>query len=165
MTKTLLWLSAAAWLLGCGDDPGPQCVDTDAGGPEVANAVALGGGTPDNFVAASDGGTFELEFGTQGGWMVRPVVRIDSARLGADDQSCVAVHLEADVPGITPIPATHVFPQFHHQTGAGFTDPVIVFLAFDLLEVENQPCTLRVTVVGPAASSSTSAQVTLVNNE
>jgi hypothetical protein len=159
-------VAAAVVVAGCGGEEvaDPGCETLESSGVSVDGAATLGldrGG----FVAIEGGAALELELGTQGGWMVRPVVEIDAAALGASDSSCVWVESTATIDGSADPVSMPQVPRFTYGGGRALSTPLLVLLSFDLEAIEGRDATITVRVEAPAAGATTSADVRLVNAE
>ena len=113
------------------------------------------------FVPLVDSDTIELVLGSQGGWMVVPMLRVDSPEL--DDVDCGWVELSGQV-GDGSVTMNHVEPLRFAREGRFFeSDDVFAFLTLDLTEVEGQPVSLEVVVDLGDRSAATALDATLVN--
>jgi hypothetical protein len=162
-------LSLAIALLGaaCSAEPSEdsRCTTYEAGAPQIDDAIAIGVGEFEGFESIDENGSLELELGIQGGWMARPVLRIDGLALGADAESCVWVSSRAVVEGLDEPISTRETPEFHYEEGVGYSRPLELFLSFDLETVEQRTSILEVTVEGPMGASTATVDVILVNLE
>ena len=162
------WICLAAVVAaGCGseDEPDTLCDELVSSGNVVDSGVTLGLGDPDTFEPIADGDELELELGTQGGWMVRPVARLDAAALGAGPDRCVWVETVAAIEGSAdPVSLTQV-PTFDYNRANVLSSPLLVLLSFDLEAVDGRQATIDVRIEGPDAASTASIDVELVNLE
>lgn len=167
MTRRFALALLSSSALACGTaetgDGDADCLPSDTSGVEAPGAAILGldaGG----FAAIENGATLELELGTQGGWMVRPQVRIATSALGAGAGACVWIESTATIDGSAdPISMVEV-PQFSYDGATGLSRPLLVLLSFDLGAVEGRDATIEVRVEGPGAGTTASVDVSLVND-
>lgn len=157
----VLGLISMLVLGGCGASDDAPC-NAHRADEVVADAVAIGVGAP-AFVPLADGSEMELDFGTQGGWMIRPVLRIAPERLGVEDPACVWVEVVTAVDGLEELPTTTISVPFHEDGDHADSEPLLVLLAFDLEQVEGRSATITATVSGPVAQSTSVIAVDLVN--
>ena len=147
------------------DDADLLCDDFVAKPDSVERALAIGTTIGGDFVPIDADGSLELELGIQGGWMARPTLRIDAESLGATDQSCIWVAIEAAVDGMDEPISMFTTASFQFDNGNGYSDPLEVLLSFDLEALEGRKATFEIRVDGPRAAASSIVDVVLVNAE
>lgn len=146
-------------------DSSPRCVDFEARADSVEGALSIGVNTGADFESIESESQVELELGTQGGWMVRPTLRIDAESLSVDAQSCIWVSIEAQVEGMSQPISFLDAPSFAFEASMGYSEPLNVLLSFDLAALEGRAATLDVSVEGPSAAARTAVDVKLINGE
>ena len=103
--ETLAVALLALALAGCAPDAARPAGEDCGASPEAAtwieDALALGlasggGGGADGFQPVADGAPLELVLGSQGGWMITPILAVDRSMM-ASDGACVHVAVEVDL--------------------------------------------------------------------
>ncbi|HUS65655.1 MAG TPA: hypothetical protein VMZ28_13990 [Kofleriaceae bacterium] len=161
MVLVALALAAA----GCGDDDsGPTCsTDLLEGGDEVPDGlrVGLGGPGAGAFAPIASGDDVELDMGTQGGWMVQPVARIDDA---IDASTCPRLVFTLLVDDLEVPGSYDLRTSFHQEDGAWISDPVQLFISLDVEALDGRGASLSASVTdGDATASVQLDDLTLVN--
>ena len=162
---SLVVLALATFAAGCGGDDEQTCsTDLLEGGDDVPDAlrVGLGGAGAGEFAPIASGDAVELDMGTQGGWMVQPVARIDAEAI--DTSVCPRLVYSLEVEGLDFAASYDLRTTFHETGSAWSSDPVQLFIAFDIAEVDGHSATLSASVTdGDATASVTLDDLTLVN--
>lgn len=162
---TSILLAVFAVACASQEEEGARCEVFESSGTSRDGAVAIGSSAPGDFVSIDNDGTMELELGIQGGWMARPSLEIDAASLGADEESCIWVSIDATIDGMDQPISVLETPAFQFQDGMAYSAPLNLLLSFDLEALEGRTATFHVTVQGPEAAATSIVDVTLVNHE
>ena len=168
-------LAAAALTLalaGCAADAaGPDGEDCGAS-PEAAtwieDALALGvasGGGAGGFQPVADGASLELVLGSQGGWMITPILAVDRSMM-ASDGACVHVAVEVDLGiGGEPIAFEVTLPELGGTDQHFYSDPLAVFLSYNLAELDGRTASITAVVTDDDVASSHQVAARLANRE
>jgi phosphinothricin acetyltransferase len=138
-----------ALLAGCGGDDDVEeeqsCEFTLlTGGAAADGALAIGFGDGGDFEAAGSSNTLPLIMGSQGGWMVTPVARLDGSKIDGTD--CPRLTLSMTVEGFSLPTIYDLRTAFHEDDGNWYCDPVPLFLAFEVAEVEGHAAALTASI-------------------
>jgi hypothetical protein len=128
----------------------------------VEGALEIGNGGPNDFEPILDGDDEELVVGSQGGYMVTPVFRIDASLLGSDG---VCPMLDVTHAIETREPAAFSFRMRDQPAGDmyWFVGNLPLFLATDDADLLGKTCTLSATFRDDGRTASASVTTTLVN--
>lgn len=169
--ETLAAAALALALAGCAADAGPAGEDCGAS-PEasatwIEDAVALGltGGGGNRFQPVADGASLELVLGSQGGWMITPVLAVDRSMM-ASDGACVHVAVEVDLgAGGQPIAFEVTLPELGGTDLHFYSEPLSVLLSYDLAELDGRTATITAVVTDDDVASSCQVAALLGNRE
>lgn len=165
--------AAGAWLavlgVACGepasDDGACEVVPAEVGeGEPLDGTLSIGVRRGGEFAGLTDEGPMELVRGSQGGWMVVPMLRVEAREVDLD-VSCGWVKIEAAIDGDALL-IEHV-QEVGFEARGSFLDSedVLAFLSLDLAELEDRSCRLRASVDVGAHSIDASIDGVLVNDE
>ena len=130
----------------------------------AAHALAIGTGSGADFRPIGDAGSLELVLGSQGGWMVTPTLEVDLLAM-ASDRVCVALRVEADL-GAGEAPLLDVLLGELGESGdRWYSDPLQVFLSYDLAALEGRSATLVATFRDDDLVATSQVSVLLTNDE
>lgn len=101
--------------------------------------LAVGLGAPANFEPFVEGQIVPIVLGTQGGYMITPVVRADQARLGGDGR-CTALELVAEVGEASPVRLSFELARVEVADGYAFSGTIPFLLSFDPIALQGQLC-------------------------
>jgi hypothetical protein len=110
-------------------------------------------------------GASELVLGSQGGWMITPILAVDRAVM-ASDGACVHVAIEVDA-GLAggPISYQAILPELAGGDDQAVSDELPVFLSYDLAELDGRAATITALVEDDDVASSCQVAVELANRE
>lgn len=108
----------------------------------VPGALESGFGNAETFIAYSEGRQVSLTLGPQGGYMILPRFRIDTALI-ATDGVCAHLDVTASVEGLEPLVTSLTLPERTDSGQYWITSEVLVFLSTTLSSVANKPCQLE----------------------
>jgi hypothetical protein len=161
-------LFGAGVALACSSPPaapaaaGNECDQAVSRETPVEGALEIGNGGPNDFEPIVDGDDEELVVGSQGGYMVTPVFRID-ASLMQSDGVCVMLDVTHAVEAHEP--AQFSFRVRDQPAGEmyWFVGNLPLFLATDDADLLGKACTLSATLRDDGRTASASVTTTLVN--
>lgn len=119
------------------------------------SALRIGFEMDGAFVPVESGETMELVLGTQGGWMILPVLEVETT----DATSAHCVSLEAEVTGHPESITQSMRVRFEPSNGALYGGPLQFFLSFDVASLDGRSA-LVTARIGSAAES---VEVVLAN--
>ena len=163
---------ALALAAGCAADAGPagedSCAAPEATTTWIEDALVLGlagGGDGGGFQPVADGASLELVLGSQGGWMITPVLAVDRSMM-ASDGACVHVAVEVDLgAGGQPIAYQVILPEIGGTDLHFYSEPLPVFLSYDLTELDGRTATITAVVTDDDVASSCQVAALLGNRE
>jgi hypothetical protein len=160
----LLALLAAA----CAADPGMDeagCAEPAAPGSLIEDALALGLAGAGRFEPVAEGAAMELVLGSQGGWMITPILAVDR-RMMASDGACVHVTVEVDLDGgDAPITFDVTVPELGGTDDHFYSEPLPVFLSYDVAALEGRRATITAVLEDDDVASSCQVAVELANRD
>lgn len=111
-------------------------------------------------------GAAELVLGSQGGWMITPVLAVDRTMM-ASDGACVRVALEVDLGagGGEPITYEVTLPELAGTDAHFYSEPLPVFLSYDLAELDGRTAIITALLADDDVASSCQVVAQLVNRE
>jgi hypothetical protein len=129
----------------------------------VDDALDIGIRQNGEFAAIADDAEVELVLGSQGGWMVVPMIRVVDPSI-ASDVACGRVRLEVSVGTDLAVDYANAI-LFEAHDGVLDSSDLPTFLSLDLEALDNQPFELRATAdIGDYSAVATVAG-TLVNRQ
>jgi hypothetical protein len=171
-TKTLAAVLLALALAGCAADAASPGEEDCGASPEAAtwieDALALGlasDGAPAGFQPVVDGASLELVLGSQGGWMITPILAVDRSMM-ASDGACVDVAVEVDLGiGGEPFAFQVTVPELGGTDQHFYSEPLPVFLSYDLAELDGRTASITAVVTDDDVASSCQVAALLTNRE
>lgn len=133
--------------------PSDACDGTETGAS--FSSLRIGFDSGGSFVPVESGETMELVLGTQGGWMILPVLEAEST----ETTQALCVTLEAEVTGHPDSITQRTRVRFEPSNGALYGGPLQFFLSFDVSALEDRAALLT----ARAGTSETSIEVVLAN--
>lgn len=165
---TLASILAAALLAACaaGPEQPETCEPPGAPAAVVEDALVLGlaGAGAGGFEPLADGAPVELVLGSQGGWMITPVLAVDRAKM-AGDGACAQVAVEVDLGAAEPVRFELTVPELAGSDDHFYSDPLPVFLSYDLAELEQRQVLITAAFVDDEVASSCQVAVHLENRD
>jgi hypothetical protein len=162
LAAALLALVAAA--CAAGDDEA-DCAEPALPGALIEDALALGLAGSGSFQPVADGAAMELELGTQGGWMITPILAVDR-RMMASDGACVHVSVQVDLGGgAAPIAFDMTVPELGGTDDHFYSEPLPVFLSYDVAALEGRAATITAVLEDDDVASTCQVAVELANRD
>lgn len=170
MTTTRIAATALVGLLvaACAADTGEEeagCAEPAAPGSVIEDALALGRAGGGWFEPVADGAAMELVLGTQGGWMITPILAVDR-RMMASDGACVHVAVEVDLGGgQAPIEFGMTVPELGGTDDHFYSEPLPVFLSYDVAALEGRAATITAVLQDDDVAATCQVAVELANRD
>jgi hypothetical protein len=155
---------SALILLACspGNENAPGCSDSTSHGEPVAGALEIGIGGPSDFRALFAGEMQELVLGSQGGYMVTPVFRVDAAALGTDG-TCAFIEVTHTVESMPPAHFHFMLPSFDASEPYWYIGSLPLFLSRETTSLVGKSCTLSALFQDGGVATSAEAHTLLVD--
>jgi len=130
----------------------------------VDGALVIGEGGPNDFRAIVDGASEELVLGSQGGYMVTPVLRIDSQMLGTDG-SCPTLDVTHLVESLAPAQFHFKLPPFDPQERYWYVGSLPLFLSWETASLVGKTCVLAATFQDHGMAATAEIHTSLVDRD
>jgi len=164
LAAALLALVAAA----CAADTGEEevgCIEPAAPGSLIEDALSLGLVGGGSFQPVADGAAMELVLGSQGGWMITPILAVDR-RMMASDGACVHVAVEVDLGGgDAPIAFDITLPELGGTEDHFYSEPLPVFLSYDVAALDGRAASITAVHEDDDVASTCQVAVELANRD
>lgn len=160
-------LSAVSACGDAGDPAGSTCVITGAvgtGGEPIGGALAIGVGAAGSFQPVAAGSSLELVMGSQGAWMVLPVLRVDGDGVTAGGP-CPHVRFDVAVGSGVEVDQTLTPPFERSDDGFWYSNEIELGLSLDIEQVEGQEASIEASIDDGDVSASVAVDRLLLLNE
>lgn len=142
-----------------------ECSSTPPTRPEpVAGALEIGEGGPVDFRPIADGSSEELVLGSQGGYMVTPIFRIDTTLFDTDGK-CAYIDVTHTVGTLDPASYHFVLPTQPSGEPYWYIGSLPLFLSYQSTGLVGQTCSLSATFGDDGKTTSAEVHTSLVDND
>jgi len=130
----------------------------------VEGALVIGEGGPDDFRPIADNTSEELVLGSQGGYMVTPVLRIDAELLGTDG-SCPTLDVTHAVESLSPAQFHFNLPAFDPKERYWYVGSLPLFLSWQTSGLVGKSCVLSATFHDQGVAAMAEVHTKLIDND